>query len=377
MRKEVIIPDIFKTTPIVYAVSHEYQIFIPVNAPCVMWIEVDGYTDHAFYDDINGVLRSDVKTHKIVIPMDILDEAKGYTVCFRCVIERKPYFSELNEVETYHSEFRPVPTGNVRIYHIADAHNRVEAPIKCASYFEDGPDLLIMNGDIPNHAGEDRGLETVVQIASRVTKGEIPVIFARGNHDTRGAFAEHLFDIVPTFNGDSYYTVTLGNMWFLVLDCGEDKPDSNDEYGGVNCFEDFRRRETLFIEDVIRRASEEYNAKGIKHRILLCHVPFTFTPKEPFNIELDTYGYWARMMREDIKPEMMLCGHLHKALLCPVGCGYDNKGQACPLVLASQIIKKNGDYMVGGAITVSDKAIDIVFNQSTGEIIGTERIELG
>lgn len=376
MNNETYFPDIFSTTPIVYAVAREYQIFVPVNAPCVMWVEADGYGAHAFYDDANGVLRSDVDVHKIVIPMEVLDGAKGYTVCFRRVTERKPYYSELGEVETYHSAFRPVPADSIRMYHIADSHNRIEAAVNCTSYVGNELDLLILNGDIPNHAGERRGLDTILQIASQVTKGEIPVIFARGNHDTRGALAEHLSDITPTYNGATYYTVTLGNTWFLVLDCGEDKDDSHIEYGNTNCFHDFRRRETLFIEDVIKRADEEYDADGIKHRILLCHAPFTYTKDAPFNIELDTYGYWAKLMREAIKPEMMLCGHLHKALLCPVGGEYDHKGQACPLVLASQVIKKNADFMVGGAITVSEKAIDIIFNDSTGNVIGTDRIDL-
>ena len=36
------IPNEFKCTPVIYAVSGEYQIFVPVSKPTVMWVEIDG-----------------------------------------------------------------------------------------------------------------------------------------------------------------------------------------------------------------------------------------------------------------------------------------------------------------------------------------------
>ena len=376
MLKNTAIPNTFRSTPIVYAAAKEYQIFVPVTEPCVMWIAVDGYTEGEFYDDCNGVLRSDVDVHRIVVPMEVLDAGRGYTVHFRRVIERRPYSSVVDDVCSTHFPFRPVPDGKVNIYHIADAHNHIDAPIACGRYFGEELDLLILNGDIPNHAGEKLGLEAIITIASQLTQGEIPVVFARGNHDTRGAFAEHLFEVAPSVNGRSYYTVRLGDMWFLVLDCGEDKDDSNHQYGHCNCFHNFRLQETKFIEDVIARADEEYNAPGVKHRFVLCHTPFAYTKDAPFNIEIELYTYWSRIIKENIHPEMMLCGPLHRTLLCPIGGELDHKGQPCTLVLASQCIKKDDSFAVGGALTVTPEAIDIVFNANSGEIVGQERIEL-
>ena len=43
--------------------------------------------------------------------------------------------------------FFPVPENNIRAYHISDAHNSVDAPIKAANTFG-SIDFLILNGDV-------------------------------------------------------------------------------------------------------------------------------------------------------------------------------------------------------------------------------------
>ena len=58
--------------------------------------------------------------------------------------------------------FRPVSdTGCVRAYHISDAHNWAEGPIKAAETFGD-IDFLILNGDIPEHNGSVEKCRTIL-----------------------------------------------------------------------------------------------------------------------------------------------------------------------------------------------------------------------
>ena len=89
------IPECFETTPIVYAVGNQYQIMVPVLAETLMWAEVDG---KCYYDDVNGIMRSNCTTHRMTVPMDELNRAGKYTVCYRIVQERKPYFSKVEDV---------------------------------------------------------------------------------------------------------------------------------------------------------------------------------------------------------------------------------------------------------------------------------------
>ena len=327
-----------------------------------MWVRVG---DRCFYDDSNGILRSACTIHRITVPMALLDQARAYTVCYRTVLERKPYFSKLSDVMEYTSAFRPVKTeGAIRIYHIADAHNRVEEPVAAGRYFGDSLDLLILNGDIPNHSGRIEYFTAIHEIASRITEGEIPVIFSRGNHDTRGIFAEKLEEHVPTDCGRSYYTFRLGRLWGMVLDCGEDKPDDHAEYGHTVCCEAFRQRQTEFIRDVIAHAASEYEAAGVENRLVICHTPFTYTPAPPFDIELETFTEWSRLLRQHVKPQLMLCGHVHRCYVTPVGGELDHKGQPCPVVVASEP-RKDGRFF-GGAIELWTDHGTVTFTDQEG-----------
>ncbi len=236
-------------------------------------------------------------------------------------------------------------------------------------YFGGDLDLLILNGDIPNHSGEIAFLTTIHQIASEITGGEIPVVFSRGNHDTRGIYAENIADHTPTRNGVSYFSFRLGHVWGLVMDCGEDKPDGNEEYGNTICCEDFRRRETAYLKEVIRNCKDEYEAEGVTNRLVIVHNPFTQTLEPPFDIEQETFSEWARLLKEHVKPQLMICGHVHRCYISPVGCPRDHKGQPCPVVCAS---RPENDRFIGGAFVLEESGCRVVFNDSNGEVLKDE-----
>ena len=364
------IPDVFFTTPIVYAVGNEYQILVPVAAETLMWVQVG---DRCYYDDSNGILRSNPTTHRMIVPMEELDRAGAYTVCFRRMIERKPYRSETGEIEYYESAFYPVPAeGAIKIYHISDSHNRVEQPVAAARFFGEKPDILVLNGDIPNHSGEIAYLTTIHQIASEITDGERPVVFSRGNHDTRGIYAENIADHTPTRHGYSYFSFRLGRIWGLVMDCGEDKPDDHVEYGHTICCEDFRRRQTEYLREIIHHADEEYAAEGVTNRLVIVHNPFTMTPHAPFDIELETFTEWARLLKEHVHPQLMLCGHIHRCVIIQPGSRFDQKGQPCPVVCGS---RPEDDRFLGAALALDETGCRVVFNDNNQEITLDEYLE--
>lgn len=371
-------PEIFAALPTVYAVADKYIIIVPVNEPCLMWV---GIGENEYYDDSNGILRSGRLTHKMTVPMAELDAARSYTVRWRKMIERKPYRSEVGEIEEYTSAFRPIDPNKERIniYNIADAHNRVEGPINAGKYFErtgEELDLLLLNGDIPNHSGDVAYFEAIHRIAAGVTGGEIPVVFARGNHDTRGVCAELIEDYTPTDNGVSYYTFRLGPVWGIVMDCAEDKPDDHVEYAHTICCEDFRRRETRWLEALCNAEKPEYSDGGIKYKIVVVHNPFTERRNPPFDIEEDTFAHWASLLRENVKPHLMICGHVHKCYVTYPGGERDAFGQPCPIVAASKLSKDDLSFFVGGAITLDGNMAYVRFTDNDGNIVGEETVKL-
>ena len=251
----------------------------------------------------------------------------------------------------------------------------VEKPVQCGKQFADKIDLLVLNGDIPNHSGEIEFFNAIYEIAAGVTNGECPCVFSKGNHDTRGIYAEEIGQYTPTDNGKTYYTFRVGSVWGLVLDCGEDKDDSHPAYGKTVCFHNFRLKQTEFIKKVIKRA--EYEEQGIEYKLIICHVPFTRNFEEPFNIEVELFTEWARLIRENIKPNLMLCGHTHTLEIDPVGGEFDHRGQPCTVVIGASPIARGGVRDFGGcALTLMGEKARVVFNDNLGKILLDETIDI-
>lgn len=359
--------DMWRLTPAVFAVGNEYQIMIPAECESIMWVEIDG---KRYYDASNGIMRSNTLVHKVVVPMAELDRAKKYSVYLQRVVERKAYFTETDLGEVRAFPFRPVKGNHIRAYHLADTHNTVEEPVKAAETYGE-IDFLILNGDIPDHCGKEKNILTIYELVSRLTHGNIPVIFSRGNHDMRGKYAEKFAECTPGNHGNSYYTFRLGDIWGLVLDDGEDKIDSHPEYGNMICCHDFRERETEYIKAVIQNAEEEYEAEGVRHKIVVCHVPFTYQEeREVFDIERDIHARWVALLRDYIKPEMILCGHMHEQGIYECGGPKDSHGQSCAVIIgAGRHSSKEEEYVAGAGLAFSSKGVEINFTDCHEKVL--------
>lgn len=356
-----------KTSPAVFAVGNTYQIMVEVQIESLMSVKIG---DKTYYDASNGIMNSISPLHHVTVPMKALDDAKEYTICIRPLIERKPYFTETKEVLEFHYIFSPVPEKNIRAYHIADAHNRIEDPVKAAKTFGD-IDFLILNGDIIDHSGSPDKFSNIYEICSAITKGNIPVIFSRGNHDMRGNFAEKFADYTPNHQNNTYYTFRLGSIWGILLDCGEDKPDHYPEYGFTVACHSFRERQTEYIKTVIENAENEYEAQGVKTKLVIAHNPFTHQFDAPFNIEEDIYREWALLLKEQVKPDLMICGHTHKCGINYVGGESDHLGQPCTVVIASE---PQRERFIGCGFIINDAQIEVVFTDSLGNTISKETL---
>ncbi len=93
MTSPALLPE-FKTCPAVFAVKNDYQIMVPVKSDLLFWVTVDGKN---YYDHSNGIIRSSTRMHRVNVPMCALDKTGEYTVTYRKIIDRKPYFAETEE----------------------------------------------------------------------------------------------------------------------------------------------------------------------------------------------------------------------------------------------------------------------------------------
>ena len=365
--------DFFKHNPAVFAVNKHYQIMMPCEKACLFFVRVG---DKYYYDESNGIMCSRNKIHKVEVPANELDNAKQYTVCIRPIIWRKAYFSKTKTVVEKTFRFYPIPENNIRAYHISDAHNNINEPIKAAEAFGE-IDFLILNGDVIEDSSYPSKFMNIFEICSKRTKGEKPSIFSRGNHDLRGNYAEKFASYTPAHNGNTYYSFRIGNIWGILLDCGEDKNDNHPEYGFTVACHPFRKRQTEFLKSIIENKETEYDAKDVRHKIVISHNAFSHRYHSPFDIEQDIFADWTKLLRENVKPEIMICGHAHELnIYYPDNTEWNTNGSVCPVVIGSTIKKSKPVYFAGCGYIFSDDKIEIIFTDSNGETLGKESLDI-
>lgn len=300
--------------PTVYAVEDEYQIVWYTSARSNGWVEING---QKYFDAQSGNIRSAEKVHKVTVPMEVLDEAKSYSIHSQGTLIHHGYFSLKGRHLSAAYSFRPVdPSDGIQLHNISDTHDYPTGAIASAAYWGDRLDFLILNGDIATAAETDREMLEVLDIASAITGGERPVVYVRGNHETRGQSAATAYKYVGCSDeGNFYYEVRLGPVWILLLDCAEDKEDGHREYGGMADYSAYRAAEDAWLDTVLGNPDQSYNAPGVAYRLLISHVPVNVTG-EP---EPELYASWVEKAN-GIGLDLAISGHTHEcAFIEPEG----------------------------------------------------------
>ena len=361
--------------PAVCAVENEYEIILVCTSNALASVTVGNVT---YTDNNNGVMRTDTLIHKIRVPAHALNAARHYRVNLAPLADHCNYYPKPEPTQHAEYDFHPVPeqADEVRMYVLADSHGDAVTPAKAALAHAD-TQVLILDGDIGDSADTTDMILTLHRLASEITKGEFPVVYARGNHDTRGHNAEHLTDYAPTArNGSTYYSFRLGPVWGVVLDAGEDKPDGSIEYGGVCDFLAWRREQTEYLRGLIRNRAAEYEAPGVHHRIAVCHMPFHYSKYGFAQTTPDIYADWVHLLNE-MGIETLLCGHCHcidelppsvfagkekpifETLLCSAMSNHPERGQDTWI---------GGEY-TGTAVYCCQKGILHCFTNRDGETV--------
>lgn len=133
-----------------------------------------------------------------------------------------------------------------------DIHDRPQS-INHLLRMDDGRqrDFIFFNGDMFDYQRDERQIinQFLNPIVSSFAKN-IPFLYVRGNHETRGSFARNFADY---FSEVGYQAFTLGPIRFVVLDSGEDKSDSHPVYGGIVDYDGYRKQQAQWLEQEIAR----------------------------------------------------------------------------------------------------------------------------
>jgi hypothetical protein len=294
------------TEPVVYAIEDEYQIVWTTNARATGVVTVG---NQKYYDLYAGSERSETRVHKVAVPMAVLDAEKSYTISSTAVWYRGPYSGIKGRTVKRTYDFKPVDLSDgLRYYALSDAHDYAKAAIVAGGYWGEELDFLLLIGDICSHLESETNLNLINAIAHAITKGEKPVVFARGNHEVKAERADELYRYVGSRNEKFYYTFNLNGVYGIVLDLGEDHADDWWEFYDLAHFDLYRTEQTAFLQEIL--ASGEFADSGIQYRMLISHMPVVYVQGDflrDFKLE------WTDLLNQ-FDLDIALSGHHHQLM---------------------------------------------------------------
>ena len=223
---------------------------------------------------------------------------------------------------------------------------------------EQKPDFVVFNGDMVSFMGSVEDIETgFMTRATETFATDVPLVYVRGNYETRGpGFSEYL-NLFPTPTNTPYFTFRQGPVAFVVLDSGEDKPDSDIEYGGTAAYDAYREQMAEWLKEAVK--SEEFRSAPVK--IALLHIPFDKGVGWYGNNEL------KRLLLPTLNEagiDVMLCGHTHRYSYRDVG-SVDNN---FPILVNSNNDKVN--------VRATKSQIDMEVVDATGKVLHRHTVKV-
>jgi acid phosphatase type 7 len=171
-------------------------------------------------------------------------------------------------------------------------------------------DMVVFNGDMSSSiTGEEQLFTDYIDAAVEMFASRIPIVFNRGNHETRGSYSSYILNYFPLKDGTVYRTFYVGNVAFLMLDCGEDKPDSDIEYSGLADYDAYRLEQAAWLKDVIKNNK----FKDAQTKIVLLHMPPSVSNWHG-NLHLTET---VMPLLNEAKVNVMFSGHTHRYSMNP------------------------------------------------------------
>lgn len=304
-----------------------FTVVFKTNEPTLAYVEVspeDGSSFYnrqrpSFYETVAG-RRLSGTMHKIKVTGLKPGTSYLYRISGRKVIDdSSPYGTTWGPDRNMGKEVHNVKTldskaSECRFSIVNDIHanysrfQKLTAPLKPEEL-----DFFVMNGDIVSYVNS---LDTMMKYTFGPAKDllkQVSSIYVRGNHESRGREFYRVPEIFDSPTGEFYFQLRQGPCAFLILDGGEDKPDSSNEYSGTAAYDAYRAQELVWL----KKAVKDPQFTSAPWKIVLIHIP---------TISHITPWYAQQWLCDNVLPvlndagvDLMISGHHHKYIYVDPG----------------------------------------------------------
>lgn len=316
-----------------------------------------GFIDYSYngkeiraFDENNGRKNGQSIIHTIKVPKEQLS-GNTYKVGATRVIDELSYGGRLGKtIESEAYTFKDAFGESINVLSVSDWHTfnkKAEAAVK--ELGEDYQAVVLLGDCAPGLMSERDIADYILKFGYDLTGGTIPVIYTRGNHETRGREAINLAGYLGLES--FYFTTTLGPYDIIVLDSCEDKEDSHPEYGGMVDYKQYRTEMVNWLDGL---QNDDNN------KILV------FSHSKEICIEEDLSEAALNKIGA-MNASLLVSAHEHIY-------DFDNSG-VLPTLVDGGIDANGSNSYVASMIKLSPAAIEIICTDNNGNNVVNESIE--
>jgi ser/thr protein phosphatase family protein len=334
---------IFRTKPYLQnPIGNGMTVMWETTVPAYCWVEYGTDTTQLkrARTIVDGQVVCNNKLHKIHINDLIPGQKYYYRVCSQEMLLYQAYKKIFgNTARSEFSEFT-LPATNADsftaiVFNDLHQHTKTFRAL-CKQIQHINYDFVVFNGDcVDDPVDHEQATSFICELTEGVHSDRVPTFFMRGNHEIRNAYSIGLRDHYDYVGNKTYGSFNWGDTRIVMLDCGEDKPDSHWVYYDLNDFTQLRNEQVDFLKKEL--SAKEF--KKAKKRILLHHIPLYGNDGKNLCAEL-----WTKLL-EKAPFDICLNAHTHKYAYHPKG----ELGNHFPVIIGG------GYKMEGATVMILEK----------------------
>ncbi len=242
----------------------------------ISWVELkdDNGKITSHYDVKNG-LRNAYTTFNTIRVEGLLPNTRyQYRMISKQIADFQPYkvtFGDSITSQWYEFSTWDPKTERCSFIALSDMHQDHDKLAQLLNLADvQSADIIFYVGDMMNYYDNEAvPFQSFIDTSVSLFATERPFVLVRGNHETRGNKAREYNRYVPKSDGKYYGAYRIGDVMFVIMDCGEDKPDDFWVYAGLTDFDGYRKEQAEWFSKIIQ--TKEY--KTARWHVVMNHFP--------------------------------------------------------------------------------------------------------